>query len=254
MPIILINANFPHLNDFLSSIEQDVVVMIDEYEKVFDGSIDEDDYGRDKSSGSPTLLSLMDGTLKGSYRKLFILTTNKLWLNENMLNRPGRIRYLKRFGDLNREQIEEIIDDCLKYPEYKEDIIDYIKPLEIITVDIIKAIVSEINIYNEPPIECCEDLNLEFKSNKYSAIIVNEDGTESVMADDINIESYNSFMSPNQTWRRKAIRIAGEDYKYKNAPIPGDPIHELVNYYDESEAPIKVKFHKVTVTHSSFAY
>ena len=94
LPVILINENPDGggIPDYLNEIEQEVIVMMDEYEKVF---------GEDSE-----LLTVMDGVLTSTSRKLFMLTTNNTYINENLLQRPSRIRYQKTFKDLSPEIIE----------------------------------------------------------------------------------------------------------------------------------------------------
>ena len=56
-------------------------------------------------------------TIDGVYnacRRLYILTTNQLTLNDNLLGRPGRIRYRFEFSNLLPEAIEEYLKDNLR--------------------------------------------------------------------------------------------------------------------------------------------
>ena len=59
------------------------------------------------------LLSLIDGVYNNS-RKLYILTTNRLTVNENLIGRPGRIRYIQEFRNLPVEAIKEYCADNLR--------------------------------------------------------------------------------------------------------------------------------------------
>ncbi len=185
LPVLLIPHAYNGLNTFLSYIQQDIVVLIDEYEKVYAGEEDEEN--------DSSLLSLMDGTFTNSYRKIFILTTNNTWINKNMLNRPGRILYKKEFSNLNREQILEIVDDCLVEKQFRNETIDFMKPLSIITVDIVKNIVREINIHQESPFTCCKDLNIEFKDDEYQITLINQNGEERVLEEKVSTGVVNDF-------------------------------------------------------------
>lgn len=250
IPVVIVSTNYPGLNDLLADIHQDIVVMVDEYEKVFEGSVTEDDYGFEKKEGSATLLTIMDGVYKNSHRKAFLLTTNKVWINENMLNRPGRIRYLKNFGDLTYEQITEIIDDCLKYPEYKEDILTFMKPLKIVTADIVKAVVSEVNIFNEPPDICCEDLNVEFKEEEYDIIMVDK-GNES-LAEGVPARQVEQFMN-NARWKSSTLTLnSGEIFANALKPDTKNMIFTLRDYYNPESEQVRVKMKKRQPHHSSF--
>lgn len=138
LPILVVTERHDDLAVFLNEIQQDVTVFIDEYEKLWN------DYQH-------SILTIMDGVLSNRYRKVFILTTNRPNVNENMLQRPGRLRYVNTFGDLSKETIEDIVDDLLKQKAHREKVIEYISTLEMISIDIAKAVVEEVNIHNEEP-------------------------------------------------------------------------------------------------------
>ena len=161
-PIIIVTGKSSHLTSIFNEIKCDITVVIDEFEKSFGG--------KNPNEGDASLLSIMDGTIQSEYRRVWILTTNNLYINENLLNRPGRIRYKKHFGDLDLDTIYEVLDDILLYPEFREDIVDYCKSLKIITVDILKTIVNEVNIFNEAPQDCCKVINVEVKADEFNFI------------------------------------------------------------------------------------
>ena len=163
LPVILVNMN-PEgggIPEFLNEIQQEVVVFIDEYEKVF---------GEDSE-----LLTVMDGVLTGTSRKLFLLTTNKTYINDNMLQRPSRIRYFKTFKDLSPAVIEEIVDDTLNNRKFKHDVISAISNLEIITIDIVKSIIEEVNLHNESPTEFMDVFNVKKITGKYTLYQITKD-------------------------------------------------------------------------------
>jgi len=138
LPVIIIHTRYDGISNFINNIQQNVIIFVDEYEKIYDG--------KDHS-----VLTIMDGALDNGFRRVFLLTTNELYINPNMIQRPGRIRYLKKYTNLSVEAINEIIDDKLIHLEHKSSIIDFILQLETITVDVVKAIVDEVNIHNENP-------------------------------------------------------------------------------------------------------
>jgi DNA-directed RNA polymerase subunit F len=161
-PVILINEAYPNAEDFINSIPQDIVVFVDEYEKIYEKSHE--------------FLTIMDGVLNSEYRRVFLLTTNNLYIDSNLIDRPSRVRYLQTFNSLTPDIVEEIVDDILIYPEFREDIIKYISTLEIITVDIVKTILTEVNIHNESPNIFKDVFNVTVKTGKYKVFIVNEEG------------------------------------------------------------------------------
>jgi len=158
LPIILIDQTFEDfsITEFLNSIHQNVIISIDEYEKVF---------GKDAE-----LLTIMDGVMSTESRKVFILTTNETYINENLLQRPGRIRYFKTYKDLPSDTICEVIDDLLLCPEHKEGILKFVSSLEIITIDVLKAIIEEVNIHNEDPVHFKDVFNVKKMTGKFNII------------------------------------------------------------------------------------
>lgn len=137
LPIIIVkdmgDAN-QYMIEFLSSIENDCILFLDEFEKNF-------------SESDSTILQIMDGVYNSKYRKVFLLTTNEMTINDNMIGRPSRIRYVKEFGNLDLKIVNEYLDDALQVPEARQDLLDFIDSLTISTIDILKTIVNEVNIH-----------------------------------------------------------------------------------------------------------
>lgn len=156
LPVILINTAYPGLAEFVSKINSDVILFFDEYEKNF----------RKDSGDDADILSIMDGVFNSPFRRVFLLTTNNPWVNENMIGRPSRIRYRKSFGNLQTEVIEEYLEDNLVKKEYKKEVLEFIDSLAISTIDILKAVVDELNIHDIPIAQWKNFFNVE--SAKYS--------------------------------------------------------------------------------------
>jgi hypothetical protein len=162
LPVIIIGNNYGSgTANFINEIQQDITILIDEYEKVYD---------QEKDNG--TLLTVMDGVLSNGFKKLFILTTNHLYVNENLLSRPSRIRYIKEFKDLPIKTINEIIDDKLEYPEFRDALVNYISTLRHITVDIVKSVIEEVNIHQESPENFKGVFNVSVRNSKYNVFEV----------------------------------------------------------------------------------
>lgn len=143
LPIIICDKPYPGLARFLAGINHDCVFFFDEFEKNFRAKCDDED------CAGEDLLSIMDGVFNNDFCHVFLLTTNELRVNNNLISRPSRIRYLKSFGSVISEDIlNEFIDDNLIYPEKKNDIMTFINSLEMATIDIVKTIVEEVNIHN----------------------------------------------------------------------------------------------------------
>ena len=144
LPVILCERPYPGLDRLLAGINHDCIFLFDEFEKNFRLKCDDDE-----DCAGEDLLSIMDGVYNADHCHVFILTTNKLRVNDNLLSRPSRIRYLKSFGDvIDRKILEEFVDDNLIYPEYKDEIMEFIDTLTMATIDIVKSIVEEVNLHN----------------------------------------------------------------------------------------------------------
>lgn len=122
--------------EFIPRLSFEAVILIDEAEKTFS---DKDD--------AHYLLKLIDGVYNKT-RKLYILTTNKLHINENLIGRPGRIRYIQEFTNLPKEAVEEYLKDNLEDLSKLDEVMNIVDLLEISTIDILKSLVEEFNIFD----------------------------------------------------------------------------------------------------------
>lgn len=158
LPVIIIASPFS-LSNFLNDIKQDVIIFVDEYEKVYE-----------KSGTDSEMLSLMDGALGNGYRRVFLFTTNQPKVNDNMIDRPGRIRYIREFGNLSLKSIMEIVDDKLVHKHLKECTVKAISRLNLITIDIVKAVIDEVNIHEEDPKNFIDVMNIRVIKENISMI------------------------------------------------------------------------------------
>lgn len=148
IPTIVINSPWTgdKFNNLIQSIEQPCVVLFDEFEKVYDNDDQEQ------------MLTLLDGVFPS--KKLFILTCNDKWrIDQHMRNRPGRIFYMLDFKGLDADFIREYCEDNLINKEYIERIIQITGTFSAFNFDMLKALVEEMNRYNEPPQEAMKMLN-----------------------------------------------------------------------------------------------
>ena len=137
LPVIIVKdmgGNNQGMIEYFSSFNFDSILFFDEFEKNF-------------SEKDSTILQIMDGVYNIGYRKIFLLTTNQMTVNENLVGRPSRIRYVKKFGNLDLKTVKEYLDDNLKVKEAYQDLLNYIDTLSISTIDILKSIVNEVNIH-----------------------------------------------------------------------------------------------------------
>ena len=154
LPLILVDAPYPGIEDFIESIEQECIVLFDEFEKTFRKAKEEEGGPQER------LLSLFDGIDGG--KKLYVITCNRVsGLNEYFLNRPGRFHYhfilSTPTGDEVREYMEDNLDgDARKYI----DNIVTLSSMSAFTYDVLRAIAFELNLGNSLS-ETMMDLNIE---------------------------------------------------------------------------------------------
>jgi hypothetical protein len=147
-PTIIINESHfgEGFNAFMQQIEQPVVVLFDEFEKVYDPKEQEQ------------LLTLLDGVYPS--KKLYVLTCNDEYrIDSHMRNRPGRIYYRLNYSSLDQEFIREYCTDNLNNQEHVEGVVRMAYIFSDFNFDVLKAIVEEMNRYDESPQEVVAMLN-----------------------------------------------------------------------------------------------
>jgi SpoVK/Ycf46/Vps4 family AAA+-type ATPase len=169
LPVIIVNNPYNGLAEFIAKINGDCILLFDEYEKNFP-----------KEESDTDILAIMDGVMNSPYRRIFLLTTNTPTINRNMIGRPSRIRYIKSFNNLSIEVVKEYLEDNLKNKDYIPSIIEYINTLAISTIDILKAIVEELNIHDLPIDDWKEFFNVESAKYHYDC------ATSLITGDDLN--------------------------------------------------------------------
>lgn len=150
LPTIIVDIGLGGVASFISSIEQECIVLFDEFEKMF----------KDDDGAQDRLLSLFDGIDSG--KKLFIITCNKTYeLSEYLLNRPGRFHYHFMLGSPSQEDAKEYLEDNLV--ESAKDSIDSLLQYHLtshFTYDVLRAIIQELN-HGYSLKETLQDLNVE---------------------------------------------------------------------------------------------
>lgn len=173
IPTILVNAPLfgDAFNNLLASIEQPAIVLMDEFEKV---------YAHEEHQEQ--VLTLLDGVMTS--KKLFVLTVNDKWrVNSHMKNRPGRIFYSIEFDGLETEFVREYCEDNLKDKAEIENILKVAMMFTAFNFDMLKALVEEMNRYDEGAFDSLELLNAKPMSTSptttYEAIAVSPKGIRS---------------------------------------------------------------------------
>ena len=174
LPVLIVDNSYPEIAGFLETIEQEVVVIFDEFDKTFGtGGI-----GLKAENGPQnSMLSLFDGISQG--KKLYIITCNEVFrLNSYLVNRPGRFHYHFRFEYPSAMEIREYMEDKLDASYYKEieKVITFSEKINL-NYDCLRAIAFELNT-GEPFEKAIRDLNiLNMHEAAYNLTLYFEDGS-----------------------------------------------------------------------------
>ena len=199
LPVIVISKPVDGMLEFIQSLHFESIILIDEAEKTF----------REEQE---VLLKMIDGVYN-DMRKLYILTTNKLSIDENLLGRPGRIRYIKEFSNLSAKAVNDVIDDNLNDISLKDDVLKVVDSLEISTIDILKAIIDECNIMGSVP----SDSTLNIPKAKYKIQIISFDNLELKFHRELQDYIINHLEADESVinWLQKVIGTDGKGKKFK---------------------------------------
>lgn len=199
LPVIVISKPVDGMLEFIQSLHFESIILIDEAEKTF----------REEQE---VLLKMIDGVYN-DMRKLYILTTNKLSIDENLQGRPGRIRYIKEFSNLSAKAVNDVIDDNLNDISLKDDVLKVVDSLEISTIDILKAIIDECNIMGSVP----SDSTLNIPKAKYKIQIISFDNLELKFHRELQDYIINHLAADESVinWLQKVIGTDGKGKKFK---------------------------------------
>lgn len=140
IPTIIISKATPGLPDFIQSIEQEVFILFDEFEKVFPkGNSDTKDL-------QSQFLPVFDGL--SNTKHFYMITINDYnKLNDYFLGRTGRFYYNITFDVIGKDEITEILTDKLD-KSLKLDInrLSFILSIIDVNYDQLMSIIKELNL------------------------------------------------------------------------------------------------------------
>ena len=153
MSVVVVNSEtVGHLPMMMSMLKDDVVILLDEFEKMFD-KVEKQNY----------LLTLLDGFM--AHKHLFLFTCNDInKINPYMLHRPSRIRYHFKFDRVPKEIAHEIIErDYIPVDNNNVAVLKLLTDMiNGLSYDMLFECIKECNLYpNENPMELVTDLSLE---------------------------------------------------------------------------------------------
>lgn len=141
IPVIVVDRYIQGIASYLESINQEVMILFDEFDKTFaDVKV-----GDDSVDPQASLLSLFDGVSEG--KKLFVITCNNIKkLNSYYVNRPGRFHYHIQFDYPTINEIKTYLKDKVdeKYLEDMDKIIAFSKRINL-NYDCLRAIAFELS-------------------------------------------------------------------------------------------------------------
>ncbi len=149
VPTVVVNEDFhgDEFNAFIGGMNQPVVILIDEFEKLYDRET------------QPQLLTLFDGLYNS--KKLFLLTCNdRHRVDTHMINRPGRLYYALDFAGLSAEFIGEYCADKLKNQANTRGVQTVAAFFDSFSFDMLQALVEEMNRYGETASQAMTMLNM----------------------------------------------------------------------------------------------
>ena len=239
IPMIVVDRYIPGIASYIEDIEQEVMVLFDEFDKTF-GEV-KSKAGEASPQTNP--LSLFDGLSSG--KKLFVVTCNELYkLNEYLINRPGRFHYHFRFEYPSANEIREYLTDKLQQ-EYQKEIDNVISFSNKISLnyDCLRAIATELNT-GLTFCDAIKDLNIvNTEQQSYNLMLRFKNGV-SFKAKDISMDMFgddgdkNVYMYDNKGRNNVDITFNPCNAVYDTGKfahvIPADAI-KVEYYFGDSE-------------------
>ncbi|AND75376.1 ATPase [Acinetobacter phage vB_AbaM_ME3] len=143
-------------NQFLQSITQDKIVVIDEFEKVYM-----------EAEPRNSMLSLLDGTWP--QHTLFLMTANTTLYGHHLeyfSNRPGRVYFNIEFKSLDIELLKEYMKDNLEDQSRTSEVLEFVGKFSKFNIDMLSVLIKEMNQYPEESIaSLTEILNIKTQLN-----------------------------------------------------------------------------------------
>lgn len=171
IPVITINKSLPddiNFISYLSTIKQDFILFIDEFEKIFPINL----HVNKDIHTQESFLSFMDGTNKIDNKILFLLCSNDK-INDYLINRPSRIKYLKEYFELDQKVFDHITDDLLNNKDYYDDLKKNVSMLNL-NVDTLIEIIKLSNKLNKPYSDFKDIFNYKFPNIVYDLYEVDQ--------------------------------------------------------------------------------
>ena len=258
LPVIIVDTYIPGIANFIEEIEQEVLVMFDEFDKTF-GGVNKSDGMADPQT---ELLTLFDGLAQG--KKLYVITCNNLnTLSDYLVNRPGRFHYHFRFDYPTDSEITEYMRDKLHEEYYSEinKVIAFSKRVNL-NYDCLRAIAFELNTGLQFQ-EAIKDMNiLHINNTVYIATLYTKDGKKDIEEKSLDLfdktANHSLYFTIDGKWFY--AKFSGVDVRYDFDRhidfIDGKDI-EIVSDDDDDYGDLteeeKEKYENIKIDHIVFA-
>lgn len=171
MPVIVVDSVNISLNLIFEDIRQPVVILLEEWEKIFENEEHQHD-----------LLTRLDGTSDRSNKRICLFTSNSTnSMQDTFFNRPGRIRYTYNFDRLSAEVIAALVQ--AKVPNDRKHLIpsflELIEELEVLSMDTASTLLEDMILFNETAYDAVKHLGLTLTTfSSYKLIQVDARGND----------------------------------------------------------------------------
>jgi len=138
IPVIMVPKAYPGIADFIEEIDQEALIVFDEFEKMFNPR-------NEDAEKQDSLLGLFDGT--SQKKRMYAITVNDLHkVNSFMLSRPGRFHYHIRFDYPSSAEVEIYLRDKLdkQYHGEIKHVVSFANRVKL-NYDSLRAIAFELN-------------------------------------------------------------------------------------------------------------
>lgn len=256
LPVIIVDTYIPGIANFIEEIEQEVLVMFDEFDKTF-GNIKAAD---GMANPQTELLTLFDGLAQG--KKLYVITCNNLnTLSDYLVNRPGRFHYHFRFDYPTDSEITEYMRDKLHKEYYGEisKVIAFSKRVSL-NYDCLRAIAFELNTGLQFQ-EAIKDMNiLHINNTVYIATLYTKDGKKDTEEKSLDLfdktANHSLYFTIDGKWFY--TKFSGVDVRYdfdRHIDFVDGKDIEIVpdDDYDDLTEEEKKKYKAIKIDHIVFA-
>lgn len=239
IPVIVVDKFYPNIASFIESIEQEVMVLFDEFDKTF-GEVKQSE---NLASPQSSLLTLFDGISPG--KKLYVITCNDIYsLNDFLINRPGRFHYHFRFVYPTSDEVSTYLKDKISECYYEEisKVVEFSKKV-LINYDCLRAIAFELN-FGRKFEDAIEDLNImNLYSEDYTLTLhyengfsLNADCSMDLFGDNNLSRSFRSDDGDGEIIVKVKFNTSDNHYDYEKHSIVIDGNKLKLEYYDNEKS------------------